>query len=263
MARGVSGVEADSRPGCGPPHGPRAKAPRHQDARGRDADPGEPPMSGVVLVALEPRRDDSGKPNDQHSAGKHFQHRVSLVRSVVRNAKPVPGTRPCPLGPSLRGMPGAPGPCRAAVSADWGQVSGRAPCKRLQKRCRAPRSARLGNRPALRYPECKNGARHRGRVRLGQSLRGRVSLPRTGPISSGSFGQRRAGLRVQYLLDRRFNRARYDADASVSAFTLRLRDAVDLDTVRGELLHARSSGRAEPRPRWIRPIPRSTVSRLG
>ena len=40
------------------------------------------------------------------------------------------------------------------------------------------------------------------------------------------------------LVDRRFNRARYDAEAIVTAFTLRLRDAVDLDTVRSELLLA-------------------------
>jgi hypothetical protein len=45
-------------------------------------------------------------------------------------------------------------------------------------------------------------------------------------------------LRVQRLVDRRFNRARYDAEAIVTAFTLRLRDAVDLETVRGELLLA-------------------------
>jgi hypothetical protein len=70
--------------------------------------------------------------------------------------------------------------------------------------------------------------------------------------------------RVQHLVDRRFNRARYDADAIVSAFTLRLRDAVDLDTVRGELLHAVDRA-VEPSHAsvWIRPIPRSTVSRLG
>ena len=41
-------------------------------------------------------------------------------------------------------------------------------------------------------------------------------------------------LRVQRLIDRRFNRARYDAEAVVAAFTLRLRDAVDFDTVREE-----------------------------
>ena len=41
--------------------------------------------------------------------------------------------------------------------------------------------------------------------------------------------------RVQHRVDRRFNRARYDSDAMVAAFAARLKDAVDLDTVRGDL----------------------------
>jgi hypothetical protein len=36
-------------------------------------------------------------------------------------------------------------------------------------------------------------------------------------------------------VDRRFNRARYDADRTVAAFADRLKDAVDLDSVRGDL----------------------------
>jgi hypothetical protein len=37
--------------------------------------------------------------------------------------------------------------------------------------------------------------------------------------------------RVQYAVDRRFNRARYDADQTVGALAGRLKDAVDLDSV--------------------------------
>jgi hypothetical protein len=42
--------------------------------------------------------------------------------------------------------------------------------------------------------------------------------------------------RVQRVVDRRFNRVRYDADQTVAALAARLRDAVDLDTVRTDLL---------------------------
>ena len=41
--------------------------------------------------------------------------------------------------------------------------------------------------------------------------------------------------RVQQAVDRRFNRARYDADQAVTAFAARLKDAVDLDSVRDDL----------------------------
>jgi hypothetical protein len=41
--------------------------------------------------------------------------------------------------------------------------------------------------------------------------------------------------RVQHRVDRRFNRARYDSEATAAAFAARLKDAVDLDAVRDDL----------------------------
>ena len=44
--------------------------------------------------------------------------------------------------------------------------------------------------------------------------------------------------RVQHAVDRRFNRARYDAQIIVAAFTARLRRSADFDTVQGDLVSA-------------------------
>jgi hypothetical protein len=44
--------------------------------------------------------------------------------------------------------------------------------------------------------------------------------------------------RVRHAVDRRFNRARYDADQAIAAFAARLQDAVDPDAAHADLLAA-------------------------
>jgi NADH:ubiquinone oxidoreductase subunit K len=60
--------------------------------------------------------------------------------------------------------------------------------------------------------------------------------------------------RIQHLVDRRFNRTRYDAEATVAAFTTRLRDAVEIDSIRADLLDAVNRA-VQPTHAsvWIRP----------
>jgi hypothetical protein len=84
-------------------------------------------------------------------------------------------------------------------------------------------------------------------------------LPFSSPVGVAASTLAAAGLftplrgRLQRLVDRRFNRARYDAEATVAAFGNRLRDAVDVETVLAEL--AVAAGRSlEPAhvTVWIR-----------
>ncbi len=85
------------------------------------------------------------------------------------------------------------------------------------------------------------------------------ALPLSSPVAVAASTLVAAALfnplrtRVQRLVDRRFNRARYDADATLAAFAAHLRDEVDLGSVESSLMRA-VTGSLEPTHAslWIR-----------
>ena len=74
-------------------------------------------------------------------------------------------------------------------------------------------------------------------------LKGSVAVAAATLVAAALFNPLRG--RVQRAVDRRFNRARYNADLTVAAFASRLKDAVDLDSV-GEDLTAVVQKALEP-----------------
>src|SRR6185437_1353885 len=84
------------------------------------------------------------------------------------------------------------------------------------------------------------------------AISGRVGVAASTLAAAALFNPLR--VRIQRLVDRRFNRARYNAEAIVAAFTTRLRDAVEIDAIRTDLLDAVNRA-VEPAHAsiWIRP----------
>jgi hypothetical protein len=68
--------------------------------------------------------------------------------------------------------------------------------------------------------------------------------------------------RIQAAVDRRFNRRRYHAAKTIQAFSARLRQQIDLDTLTGELLGVvDQTMQATQVSLWLRPSVASSVSR--
>ena len=75
---------------------------------------------------------------------------------------------------------------------------------------------------------------------LGQLFGGIRGKPPSWVVAGATLGAaalfQPARRRIQAAVDRRFNRRKYDATRTIEAFSTRLRDELDLDTLSAELL---------------------------
>jgi hypothetical protein len=98
---------------------------------------------------------------------------------------------------------------------------------------------------------------------LGLLLGRSSSLAVAGATLAVAVAFRPARRRVQGLVDRRFDRRRYDAAHTIAAFSARLREQVDLDTLRTELLAVVDQAMQPTRVElWLRPS-RDTARERG
>jgi hypothetical protein len=97
---------------------------------------------------------------------------------------------------------------------------------------------------------------------LGQLLGRRSSLVVAGATLVVAAVFQPARRRVQDLVDRRFNRRRYDAAQTIAAFSTRLRQQIDLDSLTAELLAAVEET-MQPTHAWLWLRPAPTASATG
>jgi hypothetical protein len=90
---------------------------------------------------------------------------------------------------------------------------------------------------------------------LGQLLGKQSSLVVAGATLATAAASQPARRRIQDLVDRRFNRRRYDAARTVEAFAGRLRQQIDLDALTAELLTVvDQTMQPMSSALWLRPI---------